>query len=101
MLATTEEKRESFAISNFNDSAIFITGGYNDEECSNIFRIGQDVLNTVQIFDKESQSFIQGPPMLYKRSCHTATSTQNAVIVFGGVLVGRRFCHYIERLRVD
>ena len=92
MLASIDVERKNFAMTNFRDIAIFITGGAFDRNTQ--------TANTAFIFDIQSQKFIEGPAMNYSRKLHSATSTKTSVIVFGGFKDFNTSCKEIEMLKV-
>ena len=67
--------REYFTLAGFKDELIYITGGSYD-------RLG--ATQTVQAFNLATNNFDSVPDMIEARYNHSATTTSNALFVFGG-----------------
>ena len=89
-LASAFHTRRFFSVANYQNKAVYLTGG---KTCC-------DLLTSIIVFQLDSETFIEGPPINIGRRSHSSTSSGHIVAIFGGWNNNDQYFSSIEYLDV-
>ena len=90
-VATPRVKRDCFALCNLQNTALFLTGGTNNEQ-------HLDTLNSVECYNIEKNEWVKAPSLNINRQMHSSCAIGNSVYVFCGIGYFKCSINSIEKL---